>query len=83
MSSRRDVASHRVSGWRKLAGSTWGRPNDPQFYGEPAGQVVIRPRLTLTASLLEYCSHPGELEPGESHPDELDLAAMQERGTRT
>lgn len=26
--------SERVRGWRKLAGSTWGRPMDPQFYGD-------------------------------------------------
>ncbi len=25
---------HRVQGWRKLAGSTWGAPMDPQFYGD-------------------------------------------------
>ena len=24
----------RVRGWRKLAGATWGRPMDPQFYGD-------------------------------------------------
>jgi hypothetical protein len=24
----------RVHGWRKLAGSAWGRPMDPQFYGD-------------------------------------------------
>jgi hypothetical protein len=24
----------RVHGWRKLAGSSWGRPLDPQFYGD-------------------------------------------------
>ncbi len=26
--------SRRVRGWRKLAGSTWGRPMDPQFFGD-------------------------------------------------
>ena len=26
--------ARRVHGWRKLAGSTWGRPADPQFYGD-------------------------------------------------
>ncbi len=26
--------ARRVSGWRKLAGSTWGRPMDPQFFGD-------------------------------------------------
>jgi pyruvate/2-oxoglutarate dehydrogenase complex dihydrolipoamide acyltransferase (E2) component len=26
--------ARRLRGWRKLAGSTWGRPLDPQFYGE-------------------------------------------------
>jgi 2-oxoacid dehydrogenases acyltransferase (catalytic domain) len=26
--------ARRVHGWRKLAGSTWGRPMDPQFYGD-------------------------------------------------
>jgi pyruvate dehydrogenase E2 component (dihydrolipoamide acetyltransferase) len=26
--------SRRVRGWRKLAGSTWSRPVDPQFYGD-------------------------------------------------
>jgi pyruvate dehydrogenase E2 component (dihydrolipoamide acetyltransferase) len=26
--------SRRVQGWRKLAGSTWSRPVDPQFYGD-------------------------------------------------
>jgi len=25
---------HRVHGWRKLAGSAWGPPTDPQFYGD-------------------------------------------------
>lgn len=24
----------RLTGWRKLAGSAWGPPNDPQFFGE-------------------------------------------------
>ena len=35
--------SRRVHGWRKLAGSTWGRPMDPQFYGDlelDAGALV-------------------------------------------
>ena len=26
--------ARRVKGWRKLAGSMWGAPSDPQFYGE-------------------------------------------------
>lgn len=26
--------SARVHGWRKLAGSTWGPPSDPQFFGD-------------------------------------------------
>lgn len=26
--------AQRLRGWRKLAGSAWGRPNDPQFYGD-------------------------------------------------
>ncbi len=26
--------ARRVRGWRKLAGSTWGRPMDPQFFGD-------------------------------------------------
>jgi 2-oxoacid dehydrogenases acyltransferase (catalytic domain) len=26
--------SQRIHGWRKLAGSTWGRPMDPQFFGD-------------------------------------------------
>ena len=26
--------ARRVHGWRKLAGSTWGRPMDPQFFGD-------------------------------------------------
>jgi pyruvate dehydrogenase E2 component (dihydrolipoamide acetyltransferase) len=26
--------SHRLHGWRKLAGATWGPPSDPQFYGD-------------------------------------------------
>src|SRR5271165_3315613 len=26
--------SRRVRGWRKLAGSTWGRPMYPQFFGD-------------------------------------------------
>jgi hypothetical protein len=26
--------SSRLHGWRKLAGSAWGAPNDPQFYGD-------------------------------------------------
>jgi 2-oxoacid dehydrogenases acyltransferase (catalytic domain) len=26
--------SRRLHGWRKLAGSAWGPPNDPQFYGD-------------------------------------------------
>jgi 2-oxoacid dehydrogenases acyltransferase (catalytic domain) len=26
--------ARRVTGWRKLAGSTWGRPTDPQFFGD-------------------------------------------------
>ncbi len=35
--------AQRVHGWRKLAGSTWGRPMDPQFYGDlelDAGQLL-------------------------------------------
>ncbi|WP_291412883.1 hypothetical protein [Actinophytocola sp.] len=23
-----------ATGWRRLAGATWGPPDDPQFYGE-------------------------------------------------
>jgi 2-oxoacid dehydrogenases acyltransferase (catalytic domain) len=34
MTALREVTSHRVTGWRKLAPSTWGPPNDPQFYGD-------------------------------------------------
>ncbi len=33
----------RVQGWRKLAGSAWGAPADPQFYGDlelDAGALV-------------------------------------------
>lgn len=26
--------AQRVRGWRKLAGAAWGRPNDPQFFGD-------------------------------------------------
>src|ERR1019366_5941996 len=26
--------ARRVDGWRKLAGSAWGPPMDPQFYGD-------------------------------------------------
>lgn len=26
--------AERLRGWRKLAGSTWAAPNNPQFYGE-------------------------------------------------
>lgn len=26
--------ARRVTGWRKLAGSTWSRPTDPQFFGD-------------------------------------------------
>lgn len=26
--------SRRLRGWRKLASASWGRPNDPQFYGD-------------------------------------------------
>jgi pyruvate dehydrogenase E2 component (dihydrolipoamide acetyltransferase) len=33
MSGHRSEA-HRVHGWRKLAGATWGPPSDPQFYGD-------------------------------------------------
>jgi pyruvate dehydrogenase E2 component (dihydrolipoamide acetyltransferase) len=32
--SARGPAGRRVSGWRKLAGAAWGRPTDPQFYGD-------------------------------------------------
>ena len=35
--------ARRVRGWRKLAGSTWGRPMDPQFYGDlelDAGELL-------------------------------------------
>lgn len=35
--------AQRVRGWRKLAGSTWGRPMDPQFYGDlelDAGELL-------------------------------------------
>ena len=38
----------RLSGWRKLAGSTWGAPSDPQFFGD----------LEIdAASLLGYVQH--------------------------
>lgn len=26
--------AQRVRGWRKLAGAAWGRPSDPQFFGD-------------------------------------------------
>jgi pyruvate dehydrogenase E2 component (dihydrolipoamide acetyltransferase) len=26
--------ARRVQGWRKLAGAAWGRPSDPQFFGD-------------------------------------------------
>jgi 2-oxoacid dehydrogenases acyltransferase (catalytic domain) len=35
--------ARRVDGWRKLAGSTWGRPMDPQFFGDlelDAGELL-------------------------------------------
>jgi hypothetical protein len=35
--------ARRVDGWRKLAGSAWGRPMDPQFYGDlelDAGELL-------------------------------------------
>lgn len=32
--STRASGARRLHGWRKLAGAAWGRPNDPQFYGE-------------------------------------------------
>lgn len=45
MSSTRVKAGRRLRGWRKLAGATWGPPDDPQFYGD----------LDLDAgNLLEY-----------------------------
>jgi pyruvate dehydrogenase E2 component (dihydrolipoamide acetyltransferase) len=48
MTALRDVSSHRVTGWRKLAYSTWGPPNDPQFYGD----------LDVDAgTMLEYLHH--------------------------
>ena len=28
------VRGRKLHGWRKLAGSFWGPPNDPQFYGD-------------------------------------------------
>ena len=28
------LAGRKLRGWRKLAGSFWGPPNDPQFYGD-------------------------------------------------
>jgi hypothetical protein len=31
---RMPETGRRVHGWRKLAGSSWGRPMDPQFYGD-------------------------------------------------
>ena len=41
----------KLHGWRKLAGSFWGPPNDPQFYGD----------LELDAgNLLEYLHHVRE-----------------------
>jgi len=32
--TRTSSEGRRVRGWRKLAGATWGPPNDPQFFGE-------------------------------------------------
>lgn len=40
--------NRKVRGWRKLAGAAWGRPMDPQFYGD----------LQLdAAALLSYVDH--------------------------
>lgn len=42
--------ARRVGGWRKLAGSAWGRPMDPQFFGdleldaEPLLEYIARVR---------------------------------------
>ena len=33
-STRQTPRGRKLHGWRKLAGSFWGPPNDPQFYGE-------------------------------------------------
>ena len=45
------VRGRKLHGWRKLAGSFWGPPNDPQFYGD----------LELDAGhLLEYVQHVRE-----------------------
>lgn len=32
--ARSRPSGRRLHGWRKLAGATWGGPNDPQFYGD-------------------------------------------------
>ena len=37
------LRGRKLRGWRKLAGSFWGPPNDPQFYGDlelDAGTLV-------------------------------------------
>lgn len=39
--------ARRLSGWRKLAGSSWGRPMDPQF----------------AAAMRAYCADPAGFEP--------------------
>lgn len=39
--------SRRVTGWRKLAGSTWSRPMDPQFFGDL--QLDAEPMLRYIA----------------------------------
>jgi 2-oxoacid dehydrogenases acyltransferase (catalytic domain) len=45
--------ARRISGWRKLAGSAWGRPMDPQFFGD----------LELDAGpLLKYISDARQAE---------------------
>lgn len=61
--------ARRVGGWRKLAGSAWGRPMDPQFFGdleldaEPLLEYITRVRqaqgvhLTVTHLIGRAVAH--------------------------
>lgn len=73
---RHRAPGRRLRGWRKLAGATWGAPNDPQFYGDleiDAGalleyQLEVREvtgvRVTLTHLIGRAVAHALRESPG-------------------
>ena len=45
--------ARRATGWRKLAGSTWSRPTDPQFFGDL--ELDAGPLLDYIDEVRQHC----------------------------